>query len=134
VVPTVFKCCMCNHDDAVECDLGLLCTLLLLSSAQGSLFPSFISDLKNKVGNLTCRICGANFQAEITCITRVPSSTTHNPATIDLTEPIDLFCEYDPNLPHPSSFSGHIDGSTKQRQPRLPMDSNDGSDHHFVFW
>ena len=23
-VPTSFKCCMCNHDDAVECDLGAL--------------------------------------------------------------------------------------------------------------
>mmetsp|Transcript_7214 Transcript_7214/g.7570 ORF Transcript_7214/g.7570 Transcript_7214/m.7570 type:complete len:86 (+) Transcript_7214:26-283(+) len=55
-VPTSFKCCMCNHDDAVECDL----------------------DMKNKVGNLNCRICGANFQAEITY----------------LTEPIDLFCEW----------------------------------------
>lgn len=44
-VPTVFKCLYCNHDKAVECTL----------------------DLKNKVGDLNCRICGANYQATITC-------------------------------------------------------------------
>jgi transcription elongation factor Elf1 len=68
VVPTVFKCCMCNHDDAVECDLGLTTS----SSIDPKISIEFLFlDLKNKVGNLTCRICGANFQAEITCKTRL---------------------------------------------------------------
>ncbi|CAM9359527.1 unnamed protein product [Heterosigma akashiwo] len=56
VVPTTFKCPFCCHDDVVECKM----------------------DWNRGKGDLTCRICGANFQASINY----------------LTEPIDLFSEW----------------------------------------
>mmetsp|Transcript_15778 Transcript_15778/g.23721 ORF Transcript_15778/g.23721 Transcript_15778/m.23721 type:complete len:90 (-) Transcript_15778:95-364(-) len=56
-VPKTFKCCRCNHEDAVEC----------------------IIDVKCKVANLNCRLCGANYES-----TRVSY----------LTDPIDVFCEW----------------------------------------
>ena len=55
-VATVFKCLYCGHDNCVECKL----------------------DLSKGVGDLNCRVCGANFQMRINY----------------LTEPVDVFCEW----------------------------------------
>eukprot|EP01041_Mallomonas_annulata_P003109 gene3109-6112_t len=43
-VPTVFKCPFCNHEAAVECKL----------------------DMKNRIGDVSCRICGSAYQTTIT--------------------------------------------------------------------
>lgn len=44
-VPKVFKCPFCNQDESVEA----------------------VMDFKTKIGDLKCRMCGANFQTTISC-------------------------------------------------------------------
>jgi transcription elongation factor Elf1 len=49
-------------------------------------------DQKNKIGTLTCRICGKTFQTNITCMYKRYFFDIN--FYEDLTDPIDVFCEW----------------------------------------
>ncbi len=71
IVPKVFKCPKCNHEDAVEVKL----------------------DKKTLLGDISCRICGANYQTRIHSNFKFIFNDIKPNCCADLTDEVDVFCE-----------------------------------------
>ncbi|KAK6134614.1 hypothetical protein DH2020_031624 [Rehmannia glutinosa] len=60
---TVFSCPFCNHGTSVECRIRVH------GGSETALFFFCFSDMKNLIGEASCRICQESFSTNVTALT-----------------------------------------------------------------